>query len=432
MTTFNLSQRDQNIGLAIVGFLFFIFGFVTWVNGSLIAYLKIACELTNTQAYLVATAFFIAYTVMAIPSSYVLKATGFKKGMSLGLLVMAVGAILFIPAAHTRNYTLFLVGLFVIGTGLTLLQTAANPYVSVIGPMESAAQRISIMGVFNKIGGKIAVLVFGFILLKDSDKLVSDLSTMDLATKAATLNSLAQRVVTPYVVLSILLIIAAVIIWLSPLPSIDAQLENNDDKLETSRSSIFQYPYVLLGALAIFMYVGVEVVAGDTIALYGKAQGISLDESKFYPIITLGCMLVGYIVGILCIPRFITQQQALFASGILGVVVSLGILFLPAYPSVMCVGLLGLANALMWPAIFPLGIENLGKYTKLGSALLIMGISGGAIFPLIYGALSQTETSANTIVAAATAQNAYWIMIPAYLFILWYGWKGHTIGKIFK
>ncbi len=429
MNTFNLTKRQQNVGLGIVGFLFFIFGFVTWVNGSLIAYLKIACELTNTQAYLVATAFFIAYTVMAIPSSMVLRATGFKKGMSLGLVIMALGALLFVPAAQARNYTLFLVGLFVIGTGLTLLQTAANPYVSIIGPIESAAQRISIMGVFNKIGGKIAILIFGFVMLKDSDKLVESLTQMDATSKALALNNLAQRVITPYIILSGLLFIAAIIIWFSALPTIDNELEQPNEHGTTNRTSIFQYPYVLLGALAIFMYVGVEVAAGDTIALYGKTQGISLDESKFYPIITLACMLIGYVVGILCIPRWVTQQQALLASGILGVVISIGVLTLPAYASVMCVGALGLANALMWPAIFPLGIEKLGKFTKLGSALLIMGISGGAIFPLIYGNLSQAEAGATTAMVASTAQHAYWILIPAYVYILWYGLKGHTIGK---
>jgi FHS family L-fucose permease-like MFS transporter len=431
-TTLNLSKRDQNIGLVIVGFLFFIFGFVTWVNGSLIAYLKIACELTNTQAYLVATAFFIAYTVMAIPSSMVLRATGFKKGMSLGLVIMAVGAVLFIPAAHSRNYSLFLVGLFVIGTGLTLLQTAANPYVSIIGPIESAAQRISIMGVFNKIGGKIAILIFGFVMLKDSDKLVESLKHMDVASKTIALNELAARVINPYIILSVLLLTAAVAIWFSPLPNIDQELEKpttDDDLSASTKTSIFQYPYVLLGALAIFMYVGVEVLAGDTIALYGKTQGISLDSSKFYPIITLACMLIGYIVGILCIPRFVSQQQALLISGVLGVLISIGVLVLPAYASVMCVGALGLANALMWPAIFPLGIQNLGKFTKLGSALLIMGISGGAISPLIYGSLSQTDVTASAQVVASTAQHAYWVLIPAYIYILWYALKGHKIGK---
>lgn len=429
MTQISLSKQDQLKGMIIVGFLFFIFGFVTWVNGSLIAYLKIACELTNTQAYLVTTAFFIAYTVMAIPSSAVLRLTGFKKGMSLGLLIMSLGALLFIPAAQARNYSIFLFGLFVIGTGLTILQTAANPYVSVIGPIESAASRISIMGIFNKVGGKVAVFIFGFVLLKNSDSLVEELKTMDLATKTIKLNELATRVINPYLILAALLFLAAIVIWFSALPNIDEDLEKPAEFSTQDRASIFQYPYVLLGAIAIFMYVGVEVVAGDTIALYGKAQGISLDSSKYYPIITIAFMLIGYVVGILCIPKLISQQNALFVSGILGLLISVGILVMPGQISVWCVGILGLANAVMWPAIFPLGIEGLGKFTKLGSALLIMGISGGAILPLVYGKLADTSSISDALEVASKAQQAYWILIPAYLFILWYGFKGHTLGK---
>jgi MFS transporter, FHS family, L-fucose permease len=429
MSQITLSKRDQFIGMGIVGFLFFIFGFVTWVNGSLIAYLKIACELSTSQAYLVTFAFFIAYTVMAIPSSIVLKATGFKKGMSLGLVIMALGALLFVPAAQSRTYSLFLSGLFIIATGLTILQTAANPYVSIIGPIESAAQRISIMGVFNKIGGQIAIFLFGFVALKNSDALVESLKTMDVATKSIELNQLASRVITPYLILSCILLVAAIIIWFSPLPNLDDNLEKADTSNEKDRTSIFSYPYVWLGALAIFMYVGVEVVAGDTIALYGKAQGISLDTSKYYSMITLGCMLIGYLVGIVFIPKLISQQNALFISGVLGLILSICVLAFPSTVSVYSVGFLGLANAVMWPAIFPLAIDKLGKFTKLGSALLIMGISGGAILPLIYGVFSEAEKGANATIIASTSQHAYWILIPAYLYILWYGFKGHTIGK---
>ena len=424
-----LSKREQYIGMGIIAFLFFIFGFVTWINGSLIAYLKIACELTTTQAYFVTFAFFIAYTVMAIPSSILLKATGFKKGMSLGLVIMSVGALIFVPAAQTRTYGLFLTGLFIIATGLTILQTAANPYISIIGPIESAAQRISLMGVFNKIGGQIAIFIFGYVALKNSDKIVESLKTMDDTAKINELNNLAHRVVNPYWILASILLVAAVIIWFSPLPNLDDSLEKEEVGTAKDRTSIFAYPYVWLGALAIFMYVGVEVIAGDTIALYGKSQGISLDTSKYYSMITLGCMLIGYVVGIFCIPRFISQQKALFVSGTLGLVISICVLLFPSIISVYSVGFLGLANAVMWPAIFPLAIEKLGKFTKMGSALLIMGISGGAILPLVYGRMAQVPENSSNEIIASTAQHAYWLLIPAYLYILWYGFKGHTIGK---
>src|SRR5882757_2539961 len=197
-------SKNYGLSITIIGILFFIFGFITWLNGTLIPYLKIACELkTDVQAYLVATAFFIAYTVMAVPSSFVLRKTGYKKGMAIGLFVMAIGALVFVPAAQSRDFNLFLVGLFVIGTGLALLQTASNPYVSIIGPIESAATRISIMGISNKIAGILAGLIFGYIALSDADAMIHNLETMDSAAKAAALDELASRVIVPYIIIAI-------------------------------------------------------------------------------------------------------------------------------------------------------------------------------------------------------------------------------------
>lgn len=416
MTTDN--KVSVNFQIAIIGILFFIFGFSTWVNGTLIPYFKIACELSDKQSYLVATAFYISYFFMALPSSWILNKIGFKNGMVVGLIIMAIGAFGFIPAAHERDYKLFLVALFIIGTGLALLQTAANPYVAVVGPIESAAQRISIMGVFNKIGGKIAILVFGAIALKDSDQLVDSLKGMTAAEKNIQLNELIMRVVTPYTIIGIILLITAIIIYFIKLPKIEDQIEN-EDNFDSTKTSILDFPYALFGALAIFFYVGAEVIAGDTIALYGKSMGIALDSSKYYPIITLACMLIGYFVGIICIPKFISQQNALKLSAIFGIFISLCILLTHGELSVLLVGSLGLANAVMWPAIFPLSIDGLGKFTKLGSALLIMGIAGGAILPLVYGALADNSNR----------KIAYIILIPAYLFVLWFAWKGHQIGK---
>lgn len=404
--------------VTIIGILFFIFGFSTWVNGTLIPYFKIACELSDKQSYLVATAFYISYFFMALPSSWILNKSGFKNGMVIGLIIMAIGAFMFIPAAHARDYKFFLFALFIIGTGLALLQTAANPYVTVVGPIESAAQRISIMGVFNKIGGKTAILIFGAIALKDSDKIVESLKGMAETEKIATLNELILRVVKPYTVIGLILLATAIVIYFIKLPKIEEDIEN-DEKSDPSKTSIFQFPYALFGALAIFFYVGVEVIAGDTIALYGKSMGIALDSSKYYPIITLACMLIGYFIGIVCIPKFISQANALILSAILGILLSVVILATKHEFSVLCVGALGLANAVMWPAIFPLSIEGLGRFTKTGSALLIMGIAGGALMPLAYGGLAD----------ASNRQLAYLILIPSYIYILWFAWKGHKVGR---
>lgn len=420
MTTNHQSAGQYRSSITIIGILFFIFGFVTWVNGTLIPYLKIACELnTEFQSFLVVTAFFIAYTVMAIPASLVLEKTGYKRGMSVGLFIMAIGAALFIPAAGARNFNMFLTGLFIIGTGLALLQTASNPYVSIIGPIESAASRISIMGVCNKFAGIIAGLIFGFIALNDVDGIETRLAAMDAAGRAAELDALAARVITPYTIITVVLVILGIAILFSPLP--DIRDDGGDDAAtsSTGKTSIFQFPHLFLGVLAIFCYVGVEVMAGDTIISYGKSLGIELSTARYFSSATLTFMVIGYIVGIFAIPKYFTQETALRWSAILGIIFTVCAVVLPGYLSVASIALLGIANSLMWPAIFPLGIEGLGRFTKTGSALLIMGIAGGAILPLVYGKLAE----------AVGSQQGYWMMLPCYLYILYFAVKGHKAGR---
>jgi glucose/galactose transporter len=409
------------MSITIIGILFFIFGFVTWINGTLIPYLKIACELqTDFQSYLVATAFFIAYTVMAIPSSYVLKKTGYKRGMSLGLFIMAIGAIIFVPAAEARNFNLFLVGLFIIGTGLALLQTASNPYATIIGPIESAATRISIMGICNKVAGILAGLIFGYIALNDADALEASLKTMDAAAKNATLDELASRVIMPYMIIAGVLVFLAIAILFSTLPDIDDSGEGSEtDSAHVGKTSVFQYPHLVLGVIALFLYVGVEVLAGDTIISYGKSLGIELSTARYFTQATLAFMLLGYIVGIVAIPKYMSQSTALKICTWLGVIFTIGAVSTDGYYSVAFIALLGLANSLMWPAIFPLAIDGLGKFTKIGSALLIMAIAGGAILPLVYGQLSEIWNS----------KDAYLIMVPCYLYIMYFAMKGHRAGR---
>lgn len=419
------NQRNSyTLPMIIIGALFFIFGFVTWTNGSLIPYLKIACELeTDLQSFLVATAFFIAYTVMAVPSSYVLRKTGYKRGMAIGLFIMAMGALLFIPAAKARDYNLFLIGLFVIGTGLALLQTASNPYVSIIGPIESAAKRISIMGICNKVAGILAGLIFGYIALKDADVLEARLRTMDAASRENTLNELAGRVIEPYMIISGVLVLLAIAILFSSLPDISDEGSEEEATAHTAagKTSVFQFPHLLLGVLALFLYVGVEVMAGDTIISYGKSLNIEMANARFLSQGTLAFMLVGYVVGIFTIPKYLSQSKALMICAILGVVFTILAVVTDGYASVTFIALLGLANSLMWPAIFPLAIDNLGRFTKTGSALLIMAIAGGAILPLLYGGLAQQE--------GWNLQSAYIIMAPCYLYIFYFAMSGYKVGK---
>jgi glucose/galactose transporter len=404
--------------ILIIGALFFVFGFITWLNGVLIPYLKIACQLNNFESYLVATSFYIAYFVMAIPSAKVLKVTGFKKGMSVGLVAIAIGAAIFIPAALTRTYYLFLLGLFVQGTGLAVLQTASNPYIAILGPAESAARRISIMGICNKVAGAIAPLVLGAIALKDVDGLLKRLHGMDISAKAAELNQLAARVILPYIIIVVVLLILAVVIYFSSLPEIDTEHEDEHVALaNTNKTSITQFPHLLLGVLTLFLYVGVEVMAGDTIISYGASQGIALTTAKFFTTCTLISMIAGYIIGIIAMPKYIKQDAALRISAVLGVLFSIVVVCTHGYISVLFVALLGLANSLMWPAIWPLAIAGLGRFTKIGASLLIMAIAGGALLPLLYGFLADKLNSTT----------AYSIMIPCYFMIYYYAGWGHKI-----
>ncbi len=413
-----------NKAMFIIGALFFVFGFVTWMNSTLIPYLQIACELKTSEAVLVTFASYISFAVMAFPSSWVLRKTGFKKGMIIGLCVMAVGALVFIPAAKSRTFGVFLTGLFVIGTGMALLQTAANPYITILGPIESAAKRISIMGICNKFAGTIVPLIMGALLIKNTDSTLTErVAKMDLVQKEATLTEMASRLIVPFIVMAIVFVIFALFIYFSHLPEIKAEGED-EVASETSnvqnRSSIFKYPYLWLGFISLFLYVGVEVMAGDIIQIYGKSIGIPLEISKHFTSYTMGSMLLGYVLGIITIPKFISQSTALRTSAILGVLFTIGAIFTTGYTSVFFIAILGLANALVWPALWPLAITGLGRYTKTGSALLIVGIAGGAVLPRIWAKLGEMPSIGY--------QQAFWIMVPAYLFILYFAVAGHKVG----
>jgi MFS transporter, FHS family, L-fucose permease len=412
------------ITVGTIGLFFFIFGFVTWLNGILIPYLKISCELNHFESYLVAFSFYIAYVIMAIPSSWFLKKTGLKTGMMLGLFVMAGGALFFIPAAMTRTYFLFLSGLFIMGTGLAILQTAANPYITLLGPIESAARRISIMGICNKSAGVIATFLFGVMALKDGDALLASLNSMDFTQKAVALNQLASRVILPYIGMSAILTLIGVLVKISGLPELDPNVENagDDEEYYGKKTSIFQFPFLLLGVIAIFCDVGLEIVAGDTIISYGLSQGIPISIAKYFTSLTMIAMIIGYTTGVIAIPRYISQSKALRICAILGIILTALAIGSPRMISVVFISMLGMANSLIWPSVWPLAIEGLGRFTRIGSSLLIMGNLGGALLPLLYGRLADI----------ANPQQAYLVVIPCYFFILFYAVAGHKAGKRIK
>ena len=408
----------QATSIAIIGALFFIFGFVTWLNGPLITFSQLAFDLDEVNAFLVLTVFFLSYFFLAIPSSWILKATGMKKGIALGLFVMAIGATLFGEFATQRWYPGALGGLFVIGAGLAVLQTAANPYISILGPIESAAQRIAVMGICNKVAGMLAPFVIGALVMQGIGDLSTQVAAADEATKQVLLDEFAAKIHTPYLAMAGLLALLAVGVLFSPLPEIKAAVVNAEERAE-GRDSLFKYPHLWLGALCIFTYVGVEVLAGDAIGTYGRGFDLPLDQTKFFTSFTLFAMLVGYIVGLVVIPRFISQESYLKWSAVLGIVLALGAFLTEGYVSVGFVAALGFANAMMWPAIFPLAIKGLGRFTELGSAIMIMGIAGGAIIPRLFAVLKQQHDFQLVFLG---------LVVPCYLYILFFAVRGHRVG----
>ena len=441
-------KKSIIIPMIILTTLFFILGFVTWLNGPLIPFFEIACDLTGSQAYFVTFAFYIAYFVMAIPSSWVIEKVGYKKGVSLGLIVIAMGAFMFYPAAEMRTFFLFLLALFIMGTGLAILQTAANPYVVVIGSRESAAARMSVLGIANKLAGFIAPLVLTALVLSNMKEYTKQkIELLDAAAKSRALDSLALQLQTPYIYMGIAILILALLISLSPLPNIDLDEDSKVSDLNVFQQikNAFKYPQLVLGAITLMLYIAAEVIAGDSIGQFGKQLGIYGENGDFYlklTSITMTAMVVGYILGITLIPKYLSQVAALKASGFLGVILVLLIVavapditvqlpFLPILPLVIIlVALLGLANALCWPAIWPLALQDMGGYTKIAGAILIMGIIGGAIFPLLYGYWSENINLANEVngisnTAKSGNQIAYLMLLPAYLMILFFAFKGH-------
>jgi FHS family L-fucose permease-like MFS transporter len=426
----NLTKRETTISIFLIGLMFFIFGFVSWVNSILIPYFKIACELTSFQAYLVAFAFYIAYFVMSVPSSYLLKAVGFKKGMMFGFWAMALGAFIFVPAAMSRTYEVFLLGLFTIGIGLSILQTAANPYITILGAKERAAQRISMMGICNKAAGILSPIVFAAVILKPTDTdLFKQLSSMTDVQRSAALDELIQRVIIPYIGLGTFLFVLGFLVFKSPLPEIDTEHESEDlATANAGKNSIFQFPHLILGALAIFLHVGTQVIAIDTIIGYANSMGIDLLEAKVFPSYTLFCTICGYLIGITVIPKFISQVNALRICTILGTIFTLLIIFAhgqvnflghQADLSIWFVVLLGLANSLVWAGIWPLALDDLGRFTKLGASIMIMGLCGNAIMPLFYGYFADK----------LDVRQAYWVLLPCYLYLVFYAAKGHKLRK---
>jgi len=426
MSNTQTPQKTAFVPMLICCALFFILGYITWANGALIPFVRLAFNLdTDLQAFFILFASYIAYFFLALPSSWILDKIGFKNGLVLSLLLIVAGALVILPAASSLSYILFLVAIFIQAAGMALLQTAINPYLSIIGPIESAAQRISIVGIFNKGAGFIVPFVLGSILLKDYDAISDKIQSLQAgAEHDALLAELGARLHGPYIGVAIGVALLAIIVFIAKMPEVDVNKEEATEENPNikRKTSIYQYPHLFLGSLAIFFCVAVEVMAGDIIGTYGHLLSLPPFFVKYGTAFTLGCMIIGYFIGIATTPRFISQQSMLRLCTIVGITFTVISVFTSGMTSYIFVALLGMANALMWPAIFPLGIKGLGRFTKIGSGIMVMGIAGGAIWPLVYGYLKDT--------VGIDFQHAFlYAMIPAYLYILYFATYGHKVGQ---
>ena len=414
------AHRDW-VPVLIIGVMFFIFGFVTWLNGPLISFVKLAFTLTDFEAFLVPMVFYISYLVLALPSAAILRRTGLKRGMVLGLLVMAAGAAVFGQFATLRIFAGVLAGLFTIGGGLALLQTAANPYIAILGPIDSAARRIAVMGICSKTAGLIAPIVFGALVMQGVGSLAERVAVASPGQREALLDAFAVKVHGPYLAMAALLALLALAVRVSPLPDLSTGKDAPaappaPGNREQNWRELKMFRHLWLGVLCMFVYVGAEVMAGDAIGLYGAELGLPIEQTAYFTSFTLAAMLAGYVAGLVAIPRFVSQERYLAGSAAFGLFMLAAATLTGGYVSVACIAILGFAHAMMWPTIFPLAIRDLGKHTETGSAIVIMGICGGAIFPQVYALLK----------TAIDFQLAFLVvMAPAYLYIVYYAVRGY-------
>lgn len=425
--------------MIILALLFFIFGLVSWVNTILIPYFELTLQLTRFESYLVTFAFYIAYFIMAIPSSFLLNKVGYKRGMMYGLWCMSIGALLFVPAAYWRIYQIFLLGLFLLGVGLAILQSAANPYVTIVGPIDSAAKRMSIVGTGNKLAGVIANLIFAAVVIRQSDRVLMQEIEAGVYTGQdleAALDTLIKGVMTPYLILGIALFIFGIIIRYSVLPELDPSMVNKQSaEDEKSRKPIYQYPALILGVIAMFFHIGTQMIALGTSIQYAGTMGESLaGPAQNIPSYTMLLTFLGYFIGILLIPKYLKQRNALLISASINLVLSgliiitsgtVNFMGLTTDISLWYLVMMGLPNALLYAGIWPLAINGLGRHTNLGSAFLVMALSGSAIMPIVYN--SFFELNNTTLSAFESMKYAYWILIPCFAYIVWYAAWGYRI-----
>jgi glucose/galactose transporter len=387
--------------IVILGTMFFAIGFALGINSYLIPLLNQALEISSAESYLVLAATFSAFLIFGYPASLVIGKIGYKKTMALSFLLFSVGFFLYIPSAKMESLTLFLVASFISGMGNTFLQATVNPYVTILGPIESAAKRMSIMGIANKMAWPIAPMFLALVIGKS----VNEVRLSD------------TRI--PFLIIIGVFLLLGVLALLAPLPEVKAAGEDeerlDDCPYAAKKSSVWQFPHLLLGVLALFLYVGAETISLGTLVDY--AESLNLPNPEFYAWIAPVGMVLGYVAGIVLIPKYLSQSKALLIVSIIAIAGSIMVVLSPPEVSIFFVAFMALGCSLMWPAIWPLAMTDLGRFTKSGSSLMVIAIVGGALIPTVYGFVKD----------AFGAQNAYWLAVPIFIYILYYALKGHKI-----
>jgi MFS transporter, FHS family, L-fucose permease len=401
------SKNNYLLPITIIGVLFFVLGFAIGINTYLIPFLREVFNLSVAASYLVMAATFSSVVIFGFPSGMIIKKIGYKGGIVAAFAVMATGMLLFVPSANTASFPFFLLALFISGAGQVLLQTSVNPYITLLGPQESAAARICFMGISNKVAYALGPIVLSaFLSLEQID---------------------VKDIVDPFFVIAGIFFAGAVFSLFAPLPEIEPAGSEQAAGSKVKNDSVRNYPHLLLGTLAIFFYIGAETLSLGSVLDYGSQSGLSefrvlginLHAPELFVTYATLSMIIGYTLGIILIPKYLSQQKALMVSALAGALITLLVLFVPVPLSVWLVAVLGIANAVMWPAIWPLSLADLGDMTKTGSSILITGLVGGVIIPLIFGWL----------VDMMSYQSAYLICLPCYAYIFYFAVKGHTIRK---
>jgi len=395
-----MKEKNYAVPLAFVGLLFFSIGFALGINSFLIPTLKGALNISSGASYLLLAATFVPFIIFGMPASWTIAKIGYKRTMALAFAVFALAFVLFVCSVSTKSLTLFLIASFVSGAANCILQAAVNPYITILGPLESAAKRMSIMGICNKLAWPVAPLFFAMVVPDKNNVQLDDLYT-------------------PFYIIILVFVVLGILSLMAPLPEVKAAGEEGSDDTYCAyaegKTSIWQFPHLILGALTLFIYVGVETLSLSTATDYATSLG--LPNADLYSWIPSIGMVVGYICGIIFIPKVLSQDAAMRICAVIGVVGSLLIVLLPESISIWMIFLMALGCSLMWPALWPLAMADLGKFTKQGGGLLTMAIAGGAVIPTAFGFLKD----------AVGAQNAYWLAVPCFLLIFFYGFYGYKI-----